>query len=230
MSSVTIETSLFDFLHDLKENNHRDWFNDHKDRYVRAHERMIAFAEALMGRMSAHDHLVPMSGKQSLFRIYRDIRFSKDKTPYKTHFSGRMKRATKWLRGGYYYHIEPGASIIAGGFWGPNSADLKRIRQELAADAHLLRDIIADPTFVETFGELKGQQLKTAPLGFSRDHPNIDLLRYKQFLMIRNFSDREVMSDHFLDEAVQTYLNMRPLFDYMSEVLTTDENGVPLED
>ena len=229
MSAVSIPASLFEFLQDLKGNNNREWFNAHKDRYLSEHQHVINFAEALMARMEAHDHIVPRTGKQSLHRIYRDTRFSKDKTPYKTHFSGNMKRATKWLRGGYYFHIQPGASIIAGGFWGPNSADLKRIRKELAAAAQPLRDIIADPTFTATFGELTGNKVKTAPQGYTRDHPNIDLLRYKQFLLVRNFTDEEVLAPTFLDEAIQTYINMRPMFNFMSDVLTTDENGVPIE-
>ena len=230
MPAPTIPSSVFEFLLDVGQNNNREWFNAHKDRYVAEYDHMVNFAEALMARMNAHDHLVPMTGKQSLFRIYRDTRFSKDKTPYKTHFSGRMRRATKWLRGGYYYHLEPGASLIAGGFWGPNSADLKRIRQELAADAQPLRDIITAPAFIKTFGELKGDQVKTAPQGYTKEHPNIDLLRYKQFLLIRHFTDEEVLAPNFLDKAVQTFVNMRPFFDYMSEVLTTDANGVPIED
>lgn len=189
---------------------------------------MIAFAEALLDEMSHHDHLVPMTGKQSLFRIYRDTRFSKDKTPYKTHFSGSMKRATQLLRGGYYYHIEPGGSFAGGGFWGPSSEDLKRIREELAAHAEPLRAIIADPVFRDTFGELKGDKVKTAPKGFPRDHPNIDLIRHKQYVVMRSFSDKEVTAPDFLDKLVRTFRNMRPFFDYMSEVLTTDANGEPL--
>ncbi len=226
---TSIPASLFDFLKDLKENNDRDWFKAHKDRYLAAYASMIEFSESLMESMSDHDHLVPMTGKQSLFRIYRDTRFSKDKTPYKTSFGGNMKRATKRLRGGYYYHIEPGNSFVAGGFWGPNADDLKRIRQELAAAPQPLRDIIADPVFIETFGELKGDKVKTAPKGYKKDHPNIDLLRYKQFLVSHKFSDEEALDKSFLEKVLQTYRNMRPFFNYMSEVLTTDADGAPLE-
>ncbi|MEM7104629.1 MAG: DUF2461 domain-containing protein [Bacteroidota bacterium] len=229
MSTTSIPKSTFAFLKDLAANNHRPWFNEHKDRYTHAHEHMIAFAESLISEMSKHDNLEPMTGKKSLHRIYRDTRFSKDKTPYKKHFGGGLKRATKWLRGGYYYHIEPGNTIIAGGFWGPNSADLKRIREEIAADPDSLRKILASKKFKDTFGELHGEKVKTAPKGYSKDHPAIDLLRYKQFLVYRNFSDKEALSADFLKQAVQTFRNMRPFFDYMSEVLTTDANGIPIE-
>ena len=228
--SVAISKSTLKFLKDLAQNNNRPWFNDHKDRYAAAHENMIEFAEALIDEMSHHDNLVPMTGKKSLMRIYRDVRFSKDKSPYKKNFGGGLKRATKWLRGGYYYHIEPGQCFVGGGFWKPNPADLKRIRDEIAADDKTLRKIIASSSFKKTFGELQGETVKTAPKGFAKDHPAIDLLRHKQFLISRSFTDKEATSPDFLKEVVQSFRNMRPFFDYMSEVLTTDANGVPIED
>ena len=228
--SITISKSTLQFLKDLSENNNRPWFNDNKDRYTAAYENMIGFAEALIDEMSHHDHLVPMSGKKSLFRIYRDVRFSKDKSPYKNNFAGGLKRATKWLRGGYYYHIEPGTSFAGGGFWGPNTADLKRIRDEIAADHQPLMKIISSPTFKKTFGTLQGETVKTAPKGFDKDHPAINLLRHKQFLISRPFTEAEVTSPNFVKELSQTFQKMRPFFDYMSEVLTTDSNGVPIED
>lgn len=221
--------ATFQFLKDLKENNNRPWFNEHKDRYHTVHEEVVAFVETLQDKMSYHDDLVKMSGKQSLMRIYRDTRFSKDKTPYKKNFGGGMKRATKWLRGGYYYHLEPDNVFVAGGFWAPEKEDLKRIREELASDPQSLRDIIAAPTFVKTFGELKGNQLKTAPRGYPKDHPAIDLLRYKQLIVSCEFRQEEVYKEGFVDKMVDAYIKMRPFFNYMSEVLTTDSNGVPIE-
>ena len=134
MTSLGIPKSTLQFLTELNLNNNRPWFNDHKAWYQEEHAGMVAFAEALMAEMNKVDVLEPMSGKQSLFRIYRDVRFSKDKSPYKKAFSGRMRRATKMRRGGMYYHIEPGNCLLAGGFWNPNSGDLTRIRQELSAD------------------------------------------------------------------------------------------------
>lgn len=228
MSNTSIPASTLSFLEDLKLNNNRPWFNEHKERYQQEHAYMVDFAETLIDRMSQYDLLEPMSGKKSLFRIYRDTRFSKDKTPYKSHFSGTLKRASKLRRGGYYYHIQPGSSFLAGGFWGPNSADLQRIREEIAADAQPLREIIAAADFQKTFGTLKGDKVKTAPKGYSKDHPNIDLIRHKQFIVTREFSDKAVMAPDFLDQVVDTFRAMRPFFDYMSEVLTTDSNGVPI--
>lgn len=222
-----IYQSGFDFLKTLKKNNNREWFNAHKVVYQQELELVETFAEALLRELNQHDVIETPSGKKSMHRIYRDIRFSNDKTPYKTNWSGNFKRATKYRRGGYYYHIEPGnKSYIAGGFWGPNAQDMKRVRVDIAFDATPLRRILKSRSFVTTFGTLQGEQLKTAPQGFDTKHESIDLLRYKQFLLIRKFSDTQVLSKHFLKETNQTFKNMRPFFDYMSEVLVVDANGM----
>ena len=223
-----IHRSGFDYLQKLKKNNHRDWFNDNKATYQKELEQVELFAEALLRELNKHDEIETPSGKKSLHRIYRDIRFSNDKTPYKTNWSGNFKRATKYRRGGYYFHLEPGNSYLAGGFWAPNAPDIKRVRDEIAFDAAPLRKILKSKTFTNTFGALQGEQLKTAPKGFDAGHEAIDLLRYKQFLLIRRFSDKEVLGEGFLNEANATYRNMRPFFDYLSEVLTTDTNGLEL--
>jgi uncharacterized protein (TIGR02453 family) len=178
--------------------------------------------------LNAHDVIETPTGKKCLHRIYRDIRFSKEKTPYKTNWSGSFKRAGKQRRGGCYFHLEAGNSFIAGGFWSPNHEDLKRIRDDFAFDDKPIRKIIKSKTFVSTFGTMQGEQLKTTPKGFDAENSAIDLLRHKQFLVIRNFTDKEVLDKNFLKEANQTFKNMRPFFDYMSEVLTTDINGIEI--
>ncbi|HUP12658.1 MAG TPA: DUF2461 domain-containing protein [Niastella sp.] len=223
-----IHRSGFDFFQKLKKNNNRDWFNANKAVYQKELELVEQFAEALLRELNKHDEIETPSGKKSLHRIYRDIRFSNDKTPYKTNWSGGFKRATKYRRGGYYFQLEPGNSYLAGGFWAPNAPDIKRVRDEIAFDATPLRKILKSKAFTNTFGTLQGEQLKTAPKGFDPGHEAIDLLRYKQFLLIRRFSDEEVLGGNFLNEASGTFKNMRPFFDYMSEVLTTDTNGLKL--
>lgn len=220
-----IHQSGFDFLNTLKKNNNREWFNAHKTAFLQEQALVEEFAEALLQALNTHDEIETPSGKMSLHRIYRDTRFSADKTPYKINWSGHFRRATKYRRGGYYFHIEPGNNFIAGGFWGPNPQDLKRIRDDIAFDATPLRKIINSQSFVTTFETLKGEQLKTVPKGFEADHEAIDLLRYKQFLLIRKFTDKDVLSTNFLQAANQTFKNMRPFLDYMSEVLTTGANG-----
>jgi uncharacterized protein (TIGR02453 family) len=221
-----VPKSGFDFFKTLKKNNNREWFNAHKTVFLAEQDLIAVFAEALLQELSEHDEIETPSGKKSLFRIYRDTRFSNNKTPYKTNWSGYFKRATKYKRGGYYFHLEPGNSFVAGGFWSPNPADLKRIREDIAFDDAPLRKIIKSRSFVSTFGALTGEQVATAPKGFPKDHEAIDLLRYKQFLLIKRFSDQEVLSEGFLKAASQAFKNMRPFFDYMSEVLATDSNGI----
>ena len=221
-----IYPSGFAFFNKLKKNNNREWFNTHKEKYLQELGLMEAFADGLLDHLNTHDLIETPSGKSALYRIYRDVRFSGDKTPYKTKWSGYFRRATAHRRGGYYFSIEQGNSFIAGGFWGPDPSDLKRIRDDIAFDAAPLRKIIKSKPFVTMFRELKGDQLKTAPKGFGADHEAIDLLRYKQFLLIRPFSDKEVLGKTFLKEASLTFKAMRPFFDYMSEVLVTDSNGM----
>ncbi|MEM9917986.1 MAG: DUF2461 domain-containing protein [Bacteroidota bacterium] len=222
---TAIPTTTYNYLEDLIKNNNREWFNEHKGRYVDAKEDFKEFVSQLFNEMSKVDNVAEFK----IFRIYRDVRFSKNKEPYKKCFSGYITRATKWLRGGYYFHIEPSNTFLAGGFWDPNSPDLKRIRQEIAADDKPLRKIIKAASFKKHFGEMEGDKVKTAPKGYAKDHPAIDLLRYKQYLLIRRFDDQEAMSPSFSKELVKSYKAMRPFFDYMSDVLTTDENGVPIE-
>jgi uncharacterized protein (TIGR02453 family) len=220
--------SVFSFLEDLKENNHREWFQNNKTRYQEQYNYALQFADELLLRMKQIDTIETISGKKSLFRINKDVRFSKDKSPYKTNIGGALTRATKSLRGGYYFHIEPGNCFLGGGFWAPSPEDLKHIRLQIAADPEPLQQILSSKEFIATFGQLEGEQLKSAPKGFSKDHPAIDLINYKQFLLIKKLTDEEVQSKQYLETVVSTFQAMRPFFDYMSEILTTDLNGEPL--
>ena len=220
-----IPVSSLDFLKSIRENNNREWFNAHKEEFLEQQAIMETFAGLLLNQLNVHDLIETESGKKSLHRIYRDTRFSKEKIPYKTNWSGSYRRATKQRRGGYYFHIEPGNSFVAGGFQGPNAADLKRVREDISFDAAPLRKILNSKSFVQTFGTLRGEQVRTTPKGFDPNDEAIDLLRYKQFLLIKRFTDEEVLSPTFLEEASQAFKNMRPFFDYMSEVLTIDGDG-----
>ena len=221
--------TCIEFLKTLKANNNREWFNANKDLYLQAHKNLVEFADELLVRMNIHDQIETPTGKKSLFRIYRDVRFSKDKTPYQTHFSGGFRSATEYLRGGYYFRIQPGGnSVLAGGFWAPNSEDMKHIRLQLQADDQPLRQILSDKSFKKYFGGLEGEQVKTAPKGFSKEDPVIDLLRYKQLILTHSFTDKEVIRQDFVEKVNEGFRNMRPFLDYMSDILTTDLNGTPL--
>jgi uncharacterized protein (TIGR02453 family) len=227
-NQIIIPKSALDFLQQLKENNNKPWFEANKPKYLNELNHIQTFADALLQELCKTDVLETASGKKSVYRIYRDIRFSKDKTPFKTYWGGSYTRATAARRGGYYFHLEKGNSFFAGGFWGPNATDLKRIRAEFAHDPERFRKILTSKSFISNFGTLRGEQLKTKPTGFDADHPAIDLLRFKQFLVIKRFTDDEVLSPYFLKDALEAFKNMRPFFDYMSEVLTTDINGASL--
>lgn len=230
MSSVIIKKESLVFLKILSKNNNRDWFNKHKDNYIEAHNNIIAFADALLAEMNKHDKIETSSGKDALFRIYKDVRFSKDKTPYNTHWNGAFRRSTKKLRGGYYFNIKPGSSFLAAGFWGPEPQDMKRIRQDIDLNYKSWKKLLARKSLVNTFGKMTGEQLSSAPRGYAKDHPAIDLLRYKQFVLKYEFSDKEVCSPGFANKVNEVFKKMRPFLDYMSEVLTTDANGVPVID
>ncbi|RYD92382.1 MAG: DUF2461 domain-containing protein, partial [Sphingobacteriales bacterium] len=170
-----ISASCFAFLQLLAANNNRDWFNKHKDRYLRETATVEHFVQRLLDELNLHDSIETPGGKSAMHRIYRDTRFGTDKTPYAPRWSGSFRRATKFRRGGYYFHLEPGGkSLIAGGFRGPNADDLKRIREDIAFDDTPLRKILKSKSFTDTFGTLQGEQVKTAPKGFSAAHEAID--------------------------------------------------------
>lgn len=219
-----LQSSIFHFLHQLKENNNREWFASNKKAFQVEEQLAKAFFMTVYADLEKIDNL----DKMQVFRIYRDVRFSKDKSPYKNHFSVGFNRSKPLLRGGMYLHIEDNASFVGGGFWEPNAADLFRIRKEIEVDASELRAIISEENFQKYFKTLQGEELKTAPKGFDKTHPAIDLLRKKQFLLTRRFSNDEVLSANFKDEVIASFKAMRPFFDYMSDVLNTDLNGASL--
>lgn len=219
-----ISKAELDFLSELQQNNNREWFADNKKRFEKHQEGIKSFFQEINTEFGIKDSIE----KMQIHRIYRDVRFSKDKTPYKNNFSVSFDRTKPYLRGGYYLHIQPGASFVGGGFWEPNAADLKRIRKEFELDDTEIRAIISDKKFVEYFGTLQGSELKTAPKDFDKEHPAIDLIRKKQYIVYRRFTDNEVTSANFKAEIINTFLAMRPFFDYMSDVLGSNLNGEPI--
>lgn len=220
-----IEHSTFKFLRNLAKNNDREWFAAHKEEYLLAHINVQAFVDALIARMNRHDQIETPNGKKALYRIYNDVRFSKNKEPYTLKFSGRLQRLKPMLRGGYYFTLKPGESRVGCGFTYPNPEDLNRIRMDIHYNHSDWVKILNSKKLKNTFGGMLGEQVKTTPKGFSKDDPAIELLRYKQFWFQRSFSDKEVLADNFLTEVDKTYRAIRPFFDYMSDVLTTDLNG-----
>ena len=217
-------SSSVSFFKKLKKNNNRDWFAENKPKFKKLELEIKAFGEELKDRLNEFDNI----DRFKLFRIYRDIRFSKDKTPFKTHFGLTWHRTKPLYRGGYYLHISPGKNFLACGFWDPNTNDLKRIRKELEYDAKEFRDIIASKEFFSVWGNLEGSELKTAPRNFDKNHPDIDLIRKKQYIFSISFSDEEVFEPQFINKLENALKTVRPFTDYMSDVLTSDENGESL--
>ncbi|WP_445747301.1 DUF2461 domain-containing protein [Polaribacter sp.] len=220
---MSIENATFQFLQDLDENNNRDWFAEQKQRFLAAQNNAKNVFATIHGNLQKHDQIET----SKMMRIYRDVRFSNDKTPYKPHFANSFSRLGKELRGGYFIRIKPGASLVAGGFWEPNKEDLHRIRQEIAQDATDIKAILNDPTYQQYFGGKFEcfEELKTAPRGFDKEHPELDLLRKKGFIAQRNFTDAEVLSENFIAEVDNTFKALRPFFDLFSDILTTNLNG-----
>ena len=213
------------FLKKLQSNNNRDWFQENKIEYKESHEEMAEFAETLLKGLSQFDEIETSSGKKSLYRIYRDVRFSKNKEPYKTNRSGSFRRLGESRRGGYYFSIQPGNTMIGGGFYAPSTEDLNHIRKQIELDAEPLRSALKNKTLRSFYNELLGEQLKTAPRGFEKDDPNIDLLRYKNFYLMHTFLDKEVLSEDFNKKVIEGFMAIMPFFDAMTNYLTTDLNG-----
>lgn len=225
MATPAITKEVIQFLDRLKKNNNREWFTAHKKEFKSIESDVKQFYGQLMDELNTHDEIE----KLKMFRIYRDVRFSKDKTPYQHHFAGSFSRSGARLRGGYYLRIRPGGeSFMACGFWQPEKEDLFRIRKELELDASEFKSVINEKKFKKAWGELQGEELKTAPKGFDKEHENIDLLRKKGYIFTHEFSDKEVVSPNFFNEVSDRFRAIRPFFDLMSDILTTNLNGESL--
>ena len=222
---MQFEKSAFQFLSDLKENNNREWFTEHKSRFTEIQNDVKKLFSEMQVNLEKHDEIE----KMKIYRIYRDVRFSKDKTPYNPRLAVSFSRLGKQLRGGYFLQIKPGETLIGGGFWQPEKEDLLRIRKEIELDATDFRAILNDTNYIKHFGKtFEGEELKSAPRGFDKEHPDVDLLRKKGFIAIQNFTDKEVLAPNFLEEVDNSFKAMRPFFNLFSDVLTTNLNGESL--
>ncbi|CAM1352507.1 DUF2461 domain-containing protein [Tenacibaculum halocynthiae] len=219
---MQFEKKTFQFLQDLENNNNRDWFAENKKVYDLSLNNAKELFTEINQNLELHDEIE----KQKVYRIYRDVRFSKDKTPYNPRFAVSYSRKGKELRGGYFLQVKPGDTVLGGGFWQPEKEDLFRIRKEFELDASEIREILAEENFIKYFGgKLEGDELKTAPKGFDKEHESIDLIKKKGFIAIRRFTDKEVMSKNFLNEIDASFKTLRPYFNLMSDILTTNLNG-----
>jgi uncharacterized protein (TIGR02453 family) len=209
------------FLKQLKLNNNRHWFNENKLEFQSIQIDVKKFAQEVKDELKLSDNI----DNFKIFRIYRDLRFSKDKTPYKTNIGMAFHRQKPQFRGGYYFEISAEDSFIAAGFWNPNKEDLLRIRKEIELDGDEFKRIINQKTIKDFWGDIKGNELKTSPKGFDSDHKHIDMIKKKQFIFVKKLKEKEILDLTFQKDVVNYYRSIRPFFDYMSEIITTNLNG-----
>lgn len=214
-----INKSTLTFLSDLRIYNEREWFSKNRSRYEEARGNFETFIQAIIDEIVTFDPIYKgLEAKSCVFRINRDTRFAHDKSIYKTNFGAFMVRGGKKNGDrfpGYYFHIEPGSSFVAGGAYVPPAPWLNAIRAKIDENADGLIRIINNKDFKKHFGGLDGEKLKTAPKGYPRDHPHIELLKYKSFLAYRAISDRELTSEGCFDLAVSAFRAMKPLHDFL---------------
>ncbi len=220
---TTINKQTFKFLTNLAGNNNRDWFLDNKKDYEMAQQNVVAFADDLLTQLQKIDTSLPntVTGKKSVMRIYRDVRFSKDKTPYKNNFGiGFSSVGKNGNYPGYYIQIQPNNSFIAGGYWMPEVAHLKAIRQEIDYNTIQFKEIIETPDFVNYFeGLSQTDKLKTCPKGYSAENENIELLKLKSFTVFHSFTDKEMMESKIITEMLSGLSLIYPLTNFLKNAI-----------
>ncbi len=220
---TTINKQTFDFLANLAINNNREWFLANKASYETAHENVVAFADDLLTKLQKIDASILSSptAKKFVMRIYRDVRFSKDKSPYKNNFG--ISFAANGKNGnypGYYIQIQPNNNFIAGGYWMPEATHLKAIRQEIDYNTSQFKEIIEATDFVNYFEGLSQEdKLKTCPKGYSADNENIELLKLKSFTVFHSFTDEEMMGSKIITEMVNGLLLIYPLTNFLKNAI-----------
>ena len=212
---------IMDFLKDLSGNNNREWFQKNKPVYEKAKKEFehiinLFIAEAI--QIDPHIHSI--TAKDCIFRIYRDIRFSKDKTPYKTNFGAYIADGGKKSPFcGFYIHLSPGSSLVAAGLWQPPGDILKAVRKEIYDNTEEFLKILNDPEFKKYFVEVEGDKLKTAPKGFPKDFEHIDLLKFKSYNIIHSLTDEQIISDDFYNTTITCFRKARPFNDFLNRAV-----------
>jgi uncharacterized protein (TIGR02453 family) len=215
---------ILKFLKDLSKNNDRVWFEKHKPRYLEAKQGFEDFVTALLKEMTKFDEgLAGLDPKKLPFRIYRDVRFSKDKSPYKVNMGAGFSPNGKLVQEpGYYIHLEPGnKSFVAGGIYMPDPGNLSKVRQEIDYNAGKLNKILNSKAFKKIFeGFDDFDKLKTVPKGYAKDHPHIELLKHRSFIVSHNFTDKQVTDKKFLKEVAAAAKTIKPLNDFIREAIS----------
>ena len=213
--------TLLQFLTELKENNNKDWFNENRKAYDASKEQMLFFTEIMIQELRKLDPDIPaLSAKDCLFRIFRDVRFSNDKSPYKTNMGSFIAPGgRKSDLAGYYVHFEPRASFIGGGVWCPAPDVLRAIRMEIYDHPDGFKEVLYDADFKEYFGEIMGEKLKTAPKGFDKEFEDIDLLRYKSYAFGYSLTDEQVLSADLVELAVSVFRQLSHMNRFLNDAI-----------
>jgi uncharacterized protein (TIGR02453 family) len=217
--------STLQFLRDLSTHNDKSWFDAHRNAYEAARADHISFLDRLIGQVSGFDQdVLGQSAKSCLFRINRDVRFSKNKAPYKTNFGAYLaKGGRKSTWAGYYFHLEPGASFIGGGMWMPIPENLGRIRQEIDYCLEEFKEIIGSSSFVQHYGALSDgpdMRLQRIPKGYEADNPAAEYLRFKSFVAMKPLSDDIITSGRLLQESIDASKALKPLLDFLNRAVS----------
>lgn len=216
-----IEVSTLEFLKRLSHNNSKDWFDLNRPDYLAAKSNFEKFIQALLNEITGFDPIMKgLEAKSCIFRINRDIRFSHDKSPYKTNMGAFMVRGGKKngdKYAGYYFHLEPGKSMLAGGAYVPPAPWLNSIREKIDEEPESFLKIISEKPFKKFFGQLEGEKLVKAPKGFDPAHKHIELLKYKSFLAVHNLPDKQTLDSNYLKYSAEVFKAMKPLNDYLNE-------------
>ena len=212
-----MQSSTLQFLRNLEKNNNREWFNENKTLYQEAQQDVISFVEKLIEEMADFDEEIgKLEAKKSVFRIYRDTRFSKDKTPYKTNFGAGLGMGKGNKISGYYLHIEPGKSFLAGGVYKPEPSVLKTIRQEISAFGDEFKAILEQDEFRNYFRGLSVEdKLKKVPQGFEKDDKMAEYLKLKHFIVTHPVSDEQLLSENAFKEFAKIFKATKPLNDFL---------------
>lgn len=217
--------NILKFLKGLKQHNEKEWFDKNRRLYETAKKDFEILVNYMISEIGKFDKKVKyITAKDCLFRIFRDVRFSPDKTPYKTNFGAYIAReGRKGGYAGYYIHIEPGASFWAGGVYMPEPDILKAIRTEIYENIDEFKKIINHREFKTRFGEVWGSTLKIPPKGFPADFPDIELLKYKDYSMVQYVTDKEALSDTYTDEMKKAFRAMLPFNDFINRIVELEK-------
>ncbi len=198
---------VLQFLEDLSENNNREWFNKNRSRYEESRDKIVFFIDVLINEIKVFDpSIAGVNPKDCIYRIFRDVRFSKDKRPYKTNFGAFISQGgRKSIYPGYFFHIEATQSFFGGGIYMPEPAILKTVRKFIAENGAEFLEIINEPEFKAVYPELYNHQLKTAPRGFAKNHEFIDLLKYKSYVFVKYSDNKIIKENSFIDDMIQAY-------------------------